>query len=150
MTNKATEDRKIELLGTIQRLLTSIKEKKAVYKGQHEMLKEVDDALPAKQAIIDLAEQRAELGQQLSDQRNQSEDWRVKKANVEDAKADLDTFQGALSEALVLYMVETKSKAVHAYADEPAEVDREIITTAKVGGEVAANLSLFDGDGEDI
>lgn len=135
---------KEELLGAIQRLNTRAKQQSADLKGQRESLKEIDDELPAKKILNDLQAKATAEMERLKDQRGQSEEWRIQNAATLEAKASLEITLESLSENLVLYMVKTKSKAVHAYASEPASVDREITVVAKIGAKVPANLSLFD------
>lgn len=135
---------KEEILGSIQRLNTKAKQKSADLKSQREKLKDIDDELPAKKILIDLqAKANAEM-ERLKEQRGKSEEWRSQNAIVLESKADLEMTLESLSNNLVLYMVKTSKKAVHAYASDPAAIDREIVVTAKIGTKVPANLSLFE------
>lgn len=137
---------KEELLGQIQRLNAQVKQKRSAHKGQFEVLKEIDDKLPAKQEVVEIKEKMDAANERLKQQREGSTEWRNQSDNVKESKADLDTILEALSDVLVRYLVLTKHKAVHAVPDDPASVDREIVTVATVGKKVAANLSLFDDE----
>jgi cell fate (sporulation/competence/biofilm development) regulator YlbF (YheA/YmcA/DUF963 family) len=137
---------KAELLGTIQSLNQRAKQQSADLKGQREALKDIDDDLPAKKELVDLSKQGEAAKERLKTQREKSEDYRDQNKVVLEAKADLETTLDSLSETLLHYVLKTKQKSVHADPNDPAEVDREIVTVAKLGMKVPANLSLFEED----
>jgi chromosome segregation ATPase len=138
---------KEEILGSIQNLNTRRKQQSADLKSQQDSLKEIDDELPAKKELIECIEKAAGIRERLKEQRKNSEAWRNQREIVAEAQTDLDTTDEALSDTLIQYMIVTKSKSVHAVPEDPEAVDREIVTTARVGAKVSANLSLFDADG---
>lgn len=135
---------KEEILGNIQRLEKRRRQQAADLKGQREDLAEIEADLPAKKELQDLAAKTAAAGARLKEQRNNSEEWMKQKQAVQEGAVDLDITADTLSDNLIRYMVMTKQKSVHVFPSEEASINREIVTSARVGQKVPANLSLFD------
>jgi hypothetical protein len=135
---------KEEILGNIQRLNAQRKEKRSKLSSAREQLKDRDEQLSAFEELKTAVANVKIIGAKLNDQRDADETWQNYMNGMKDAQADLDAIEDSLSEMLLLYMMKTKRKAVHADPDEPTEVDREIKTVARLGKKVPANVSLFD------
>jgi predicted nuclease with TOPRIM domain len=135
---------KEEILGNIQRLNATRREKVQKLYDAKQKLYDRDHQLPAWKELETLNDKATLAAARLNEQRDADDTWKDRKSKVKECEEDLNAVDDSLSNMLLLYTIRTEKKAVHANPDEPEQIDREIKIIAKLGKKVPANLSLFD------